>query len=50
MLQLDEAQFGIATGQAAAFYEYTNPNHLLGGGWISHAPLIADKKINRKVK
>jgi tRNA-specific 2-thiouridylase len=48
MLQLDEAQFGIATGQAAAFYEYTNPNHLLGGGWISHAPLIADKKINRK--
>ena len=50
MLQLDEAQFGIATGQAAAFYEYTNPNHLLGGGWISHAPLIADKKINRKIK
>ena len=30
MLQLDEAQFGIATGQAAAFYEFTNPNHLLG--------------------
>ena len=40
LLQLDEAQFGIATGQAAAFYEFTNPNHLLGGGWISHAPLL----------
>ena len=43
VLQLDEAQFGIATGQAAAFYEFTNPNHLLGGGWISHAPLLANK-------
>jgi tRNA-specific 2-thiouridylase len=44
VLQLDEAQFGIATGQAAAFYEFTNPNHLLGGGWISRAPLIVNKK------
>ncbi len=43
VLQLDDAQFGIATGQAAAFYEFTNPNHLLGGGWISHAPLLANK-------
>jgi tRNA-specific 2-thiouridylase len=48
MLQLDEAQFGVATGQAAAFYELTNPNHLLGGGWISHAPLIAHKKNQHK--
>ena len=44
VLQLDEAQFGIATGQAAAFYEFTNPNHLLGGGWISRAPLIVKQK------
>ena len=44
VLRLDEAQFGIATGQAAALYEITNPNHLLGGGWISRAPLIANKK------
>ncbi|MFL2844718.1 MAG: tRNA methyl transferase PRC-barrel domain-containing protein, partial [Candidatus Puniceispirillaceae bacterium] len=43
VLQLNDAQFGIANGQAAAFYEFTNPNHLLGGGWISHAPLIANK-------
>ena len=43
-LHLDEAQFGIATGQAAAIYDFKNPNHLLGGGWISHAPLITDKK------
>ena len=44
MLELDEAQFGIATGQAAAFYDFTNPNHLLGGGWISRAPLMAFKQ------
>jgi len=44
VLQLEEAQFGIATGQAAALYDFSNPNHLLGGGWISRAPLIADKK------
>ncbi len=45
VLQLDEAQFGIATGQAAAFYDFTNPNLLLGGGWISHAPLLANKDL-----
>ena len=44
MLQLDEVQFGIATGQAAAFYEFTNPNRLLGGGWISRAPLLVNHK------
>ena len=50
VLQLNEAQFGIATGQAAALYEFTNLNHLLGGGWISHAPLIASKNFNKKIK
>ena len=46
VLQLDEAQFGIATGQAAAVYEFANPDHLLGGGWISDAPLVAKKNPN----
>ena len=48
VLQLNEAQFGIATGQAAVFYDFTNPNHLLGGGWISRAPLITHKKSQLK--
>ena len=43
LLELNDAQFGIATGQAAALYEFANPNHLLGGGWISYAPLKAKK-------
>ena len=49
VLQLNEAQFGIATGQAAVFYDFTNPNHLLGGGWISRAPLITHKKSQLKI-
>ncbi len=44
VLQLDQAEFGVATGQAAALYEFTNPNQLLGGGWISRAPLMAFKQ------
>ena len=40
---LDEPQFGIAAGQAAALYYGDDPNILLGGGWISSAPLVADK-------
>ncbi len=44
VLQLDQAEFGVATGQAAALYEFTNPNQLLGGGWISRAPLMALKQ------
>lgn len=44
LMKLDEAQFGIATGQAAALYDFTNPDHLLGGGWILHAPLMARKE------
>ena len=42
VVRLDEAQFGIATGQAAAIYDGANPDHLLGGGWISRAPLVAN--------
>ncbi|MFL2845560.1 MAG: tRNA 2-thiouridine(34) synthase MnmA [Candidatus Puniceispirillaceae bacterium] len=44
LLQLDEAQFGIAAGQAAALYDFTKQDQLLGGGWISHAPLIVKKE------
>ena len=42
MVSLDMAQYGIATGQAAAIYDGANPDQLLGGGWIARAPLVAD--------
>jgi tRNA U34 2-thiouridine synthase MnmA/TrmU len=42
VIRLDEAQFGIAAGQAAAIYDGANPNQLLGGGWIARAPLVAN--------
>ena len=40
-IRLDDAQFGIATGQAAAIYDGSTPGQLLGGGWITEAPLAA---------
>ena len=43
IILLDEPQFGIAAGQAAALYNAENADILLGGGWISKAPLLADK-------
>ena len=43
IILLDEPQFGIAVGQAAALYDAENADILLGGGWISKAPLLADK-------
>jgi len=39
---LDEPQFGIAAGQAAALYDGDDADILLGGGWISKAPPAAD--------
>lgn len=42
IITLDEPQFGIATGQAAVLYHGEDPNILLGGGWISKAPLLSD--------
>ena len=45
VLIFDEAQFGIAAGQAAALYDFKNPDQLLGGGWILHAPLIAKESF-----
>ena len=43
IILLDEPQFGIAAGQAAALYDAENADILLGGGRISKAPLLADK-------
>ena len=43
IILLDEPQFGIAAGQAAALYDAEDADILLGGGWISKAPLLADK-------
>ena len=37
-ITLDEPQFGIAAGQAAALYDADDPDLLLGGGWIVAAP------------
>ena len=39
---LDEPQFGIASGQAAVLYHGDDADILLGGGWISKAPLTAN--------
>ena len=43
VVRLDDAEFGIAAGQAAALYDGDNPDQLLGGGWITRAPLVADR-------
>ena len=39
VIRLEDPQFGIAVGQAAAIYDAADPENLLGGGWISAAPL-----------
>ena len=41
VIRLQEPQFGIAAGQAAAIYDADDSQHLLGGGWITAAPLAA---------
>ena len=48
IVTLDEPQFGIAAGQAAALYHNDNANILLGGGWISKAPLAADNWTSQR--
>jgi len=40
---LDEPQYGIAAGQAGALYDGGASDVLLGGGWISKAPLAASE-------
>lgn len=39
VIVLDEPQYGIAAGQAAVLYQGDSADILLGGGWISNAPL-----------
>jgi len=34
-VDLDEAEEGVAPGQAAVFYDADAPTHVLGGGWIA---------------
>ena len=41
VIRLQEPQFGIAAGQAAAIYDAYDSQNLLGGGWITVAPLAA---------
>ncbi len=43
---LDEPQYGIASGQVAAMYDSDAPEILMGGGWISKAPLAATELIS----
>ena len=38
LVALDAPQSGISTGQAAVLYDATNPDRVLGGGWITDAP------------
>jgi tRNA-specific 2-thiouridylase len=40
VISLDAPQYGIASGQAAVLYEGDAADILLGGGWISKAPLV----------
>ena len=47
VVSLDMAQYGIAAGQAAVIYDGANPDHLLGGGWISRAPLVASIDLDQ---
>ena len=47
---LDEPQFGIAAGQAAALYHGDDADILLGGGWISKAPLAADNDLPSEIQ
>ena len=42
-ITLDDAQYGIAAGQAAAIYDAENPDLVLGGGWIVAAPTKANR-------
>ena len=42
VIVLDAPQYGIASGQAAVLYQCDAANILLGGGWISKAPLATD--------
>jgi len=40
-LSLEQAEYGIATGQAGVIYDRDDDSLMLGGGWISAAPSAA---------
>ncbi len=40
-LILEKAEYGIATGQAGVIYDRNDASLMLGGGWISSAPITA---------
>ena len=44
-LQLDEPQYGVACGQAGVVYDAADPMMVLGGGWITSAPTMAEENI-----
>ena len=33
-VKLKKLEYGISPGQAAVFYNISNKDHVLGGGWI----------------
>ena len=41
-VRLDEPQYGVACGQAGVVYDGHDTSLVYGGGWISHAPTIAE--------
>ena len=41
-LRLDTPQYGVACGQAGVLYDATDTSLVYGGGWITHAPTMAE--------
>lgn len=40
-VRFDEPQLAVAPGQAVVLYSRSNPDHVLGGGWIARATPVA---------
>ena len=41
-LRLDTPHYGVACGQAGVLYDATDTSLVYGGGWITHAPTMAE--------
>jgi len=41
-LRLDTPQYGVACGQAGVLYDAADTSLVYGGGWITHAPTMAE--------
>ena len=41
-LRLDTPQYGVACGQAGVLYDAKDTSLVYGGGWITHAPTMAE--------